>query len=54
MRWTGMPMAMWAVFAKSFEKQLTAGLGLCPGHRAEDHGKGQAEVPGDHRKAAQI
>ena len=27
MRWTGMPMAMWAVFAKSFEKQLTAVLG---------------------------
>lgn len=30
MRWTGMPMAMWAVFAKSFEKQLTAVLGYDP------------------------
>ena len=27
MRWTGMPMAMWAVFAKSFQTQLTAVLG---------------------------
>ena len=27
MRFSGMPMAMWAVFAKSFEKQLTAVLG---------------------------
>ena len=27
MRWTGMPMAMWAVFAGSFQKQLTAVLG---------------------------
>ena len=27
MRWNGMPMAMWAVFAKSFEKQLTEVLG---------------------------
>ena len=30
MRWTGMPTAMWAVFAKSFEKQLTAVLGYDP------------------------
>ena len=30
MRWTGMPMTMWAVFAKSFEKQLTAVLGYDP------------------------
>ena len=30
MRWTGLPMAMWAVFAKSFEKQLTAVLGYDP------------------------
>ena len=27
MRRNGMPMAMWAVFAKSFEKQLTEGFG---------------------------
>ena len=27
MRWTGIPMAMWAVFAKSFQTQLTAVLG---------------------------
>ena len=27
MRRNGMPMAMWAVFAKSFEKQLTEVLG---------------------------
>ena len=27
MRWNGMPMAIWAVFAKSFEKQLTEVLG---------------------------
>ena len=27
MRWNGMPMAMWAVFAKSFQTQLTAALG---------------------------
>ena len=27
MRWTGMPMAMWAVFARSFQTQLTAVLG---------------------------
>ena len=27
MRWNGMPMAMWAVFVKSFEKQLTEVLG---------------------------
>lgn len=27
MRWNGMPVAMWAVFARSFEKQLTAVLG---------------------------
>ena len=27
MRWNGMPMAMWAVFAKSFENQLTGVLG---------------------------
>ena len=27
MRWNGMPMAMWAVFAKSFEKQLTEVFG---------------------------
>lgn len=27
MRFNGMPMAMWAVFAKSFEKQLTGTLG---------------------------
>ena len=24
MRWTGMPMAMWVVFARSFQTQLTA------------------------------
>ena len=27
MRWNGMPMAIWAVFAKSFRRQLTAVLG---------------------------
>ena len=27
MKYIGMPMAMWAVFAKSFEKQLTEVLG---------------------------
>ena len=27
MRWTRMPMAMWAVFARSFQTQLTAVLG---------------------------
>ena len=27
MRWNGMPMAMWAVFAKSFQTQLMAALG---------------------------
>ena len=27
MRWMGMPMAMWAVFARSFQTQLTAVLG---------------------------
>ena len=27
MRWTGIPMAMWAVFAKSFQTQLMAVLG---------------------------
>ena len=27
MRWNGMSMAMWAVFAKSFQTQLTAALG---------------------------
>ncbi len=27
MRWMGIPMAMWAVFAKSFQTQLTAVLG---------------------------
>ena len=27
MRWKGMPMAMWAVFVKSFQTQLTAALG---------------------------
>ena len=27
MRWTGMPMAMWVVFARSFQTQLTAVLG---------------------------
>ena len=27
MRWTGMPMAMWVLFAKSFEKQLTEVFG---------------------------
>ena len=27
MRWNGMPVAMWAVFAKSFQTQLTAALG---------------------------
>ena len=30
MKYIGMPMAMWAVFAKSFEKQLTAVLGYDP------------------------
>ena len=30
MRWNGMPMAMWAVFAKSFRTQLTAVLGYDP------------------------
>ena len=27
MRWTGMPMAMWVVFARSFQTQLTAVFG---------------------------
>ena len=27
MRWMGMPMAMWAVFARSFQTQLTEVLG---------------------------
>ena len=30
MRWTGMPMAMWVVFARSFQTQLTAVLGYDP------------------------
>ena len=30
MRWTGMPMAMWVLFAGSFQKQLTAVLGYDP------------------------
>ena len=30
MRWMGMSMAMWAVFAKSFQAQLTAVLGYDP------------------------
>lgn len=30
MRWTGIPIALWAVFAKSFQTQLTAVLGYDP------------------------
>ena len=30
MRWMGMPIAIWAVFAKSFQAQLTAVLGYDP------------------------
>ena len=30
MRWMGMPIAIWAVFAKSFRTQLTAVLGYDP------------------------
>ena len=30
MRWMGMPLAIWVVFAKSFQAQLTAVLGYDP------------------------
>ena len=47
----GMPMAMWAVFAKSFEKQLTEVFSamLKPQSNPKDR---KTEYKEDHRKAA--
>ena len=49
MKYMGMPMGMWALFAKSFRQQLTAVFGYDADAVARDnHGKGQAEIQGDH------
>lgn len=42
MRWHGMPVAMWAVFATSFEKQLTGVLGYDAGTAREIARKAKA------------
>lgn len=53
MKYFGMPLGMWAVFAKSFEKQLSV-LGYdavaAKGYREES----QAEVSGDLTRFAGI
>ncbi len=54
MRWTGMPMAMWALFAKSFEKQLTEVLGYDAKTAISNPKNRQAEVQRNHRKIAGV
>ena len=53
MRWTGMPMAMWVVFARSFQTQLTAVLGY-DAVTAKPLRKRQSRNTGDHSQAAGV
>ena len=50
MRYAGMPMGMWALFKRSFRERLVSELGFSE----RDHQGGEAEVQGDHRKAAGV
>ncbi|MEI3249911.1 MAG: hypothetical protein V8R95_05775 [Faecalibacterium sp.] len=54
MRWTGMPMAMWAVFARSFQTQLTAVLGYDAVTARANHQNRKAEIQRDHRQIAGV
>ena len=47
MKYAGMPFGMWALFAGSFQKQLTAVLGY-------DADTAKAAIPADHPQAAGV
>ena len=53
MKYMGMPMGMWALFAGSFQKQLTAVFGLSLIHISE-HEKSKAEVQSNHCRPAGV
>ena len=46
MKYAGMPFGMWALFAGSFQKQLTAVLGYDAATAQSDHEKGEAAIHG--------
>ena len=56
MKYAGMPFGMWALFAGSFQKQLTAVLGYDAdtAKAIADHEKGKAAIPADHSQAAGV
>ena len=53
MKYAGMPFGMWALFAGSFQKQLTAVLGY-DADTAKAIEKGKATIPADHPQAAGV
>ena len=54
MKYAGMPFGMWALFAGSFQKQLTAVLGYDAATAKEPSQKGKAAIPADHPQAAGV
>ena len=54
MKYIGMPMGMWTLFAPSFRNQLTAVFGYGTEYGKSHHEKSKAEIQGDHLRAARI
>ena len=54
MKYIGMPMGMWALFAGSFQKQLTEVLGYDTDTAKSDHEKCKAEIQSNHRRPAGV
>ncbi len=54
MTYWGMPFGMWALFAPSFRKQLTAVLGYDADTAKAITKKGKATIPADHPQAAGV
>ena len=48
MKYMGMPMGMWALFAGSFQKQLTAVFGYDTEYSESDREKSKAEIQSNH------
>ena len=48
MKYFGMPMGMWTLFAQSFRTQLTAVFGCNAAEARSHHPQGQAQIPRDH------
>ena len=48
MKYMGMPLGMWALFAKSFQKQLTLVFDYDAAAAKKNRPKGKAEISANH------